>query len=113
MGMACRNGQTAINMMDSGSKEKPRVTVNFTTRMEIFTKDSFKMISRMAKAPTSILMELNILENGSIMCNLAREPTGGPMVIPTRASLEVVRRLAKENSHGKIRVTIVEHGWRT
>jgi hypothetical protein len=65
-------GKTARNIKVNGFKEKRKAKESLLMQTEIYIMDNFKMIKRMESAHIYILMDLNMLAVGHMICQMAR-----------------------------------------
>lgn len=122
--------------MASGKTTKLMVMGNWCMPMEMFMRDSGKMIRHMARDITSMLMGLHILVTGKMINNMELEQKHGPMELGMRVPIlkeksmvmesynlqmdpfmrenfNLMKYLAKANMFGLIRRPLKVNGKRT
>lgn len=84
----CKSGQMEQSMRENGSKAKPEVTGNSTTRMEIFMREIGSTTKLMAKAHIFTPTGPGILAIGARIYKMERVFTSGPTAAAMMVSSE-------------------------
>ena len=78
--------------------------------MEIFMKVNGKMTKRQEKAYIIIVMEPNTMDNGLMIFSMVKVSKHGLMVVSMKVGIQWVRRVGRENIHGKMVVFMMVIG---
>ena len=88
------------NTKENGDKEEPTERVSSGTLMETYMREIGRMTKQMVMDFISMPMELNILENGRMICSMDMDRRPGLMVQSMKESIGKVASMVKVNTLG-------------